>query len=251
MSASDRRGPTLAIVTALPEEFGPIRAIQRERRVERSGGRTVSIGRIGAWRSALVEGGEGLSHARESARFMLDFARPSALIGAGVAGGISPGLEVGEVLAGGRVAGPGPAAIPGDFGWLARARRAGAREGLLVTAAELFVTVAAKSSLWRSFDCADPAAVDLESFGWAQAAAEERVPFLALRGVADRAHDELPALLLRCRDSSGATDRKLVALQAIRHPGSIAGLVSLARKTRRASIRLAGVIERLLSDAAP
>jgi adenosylhomocysteine nucleosidase len=251
MSAASERVPTLAIVTALPEEFRPIRARQRFRRTESISGREVSIGRIGAWSCALIAGGEGLFNAREGARCLLRFFDPVALIGAGVAGGISPGLESGEILAGSRVVGPGPAAYPSDPRWLERACRAGAREGLIVTGDTLLVSADSKVSLWKSVGSADPAVVDLESSGWAEVADRARVPFLALRAVADRAGDELPPLLSTSRHSSGATDRKRVVLRAIRHPGSIAGLLRLARRTNLASLRLAETLERLLSEIAP
>ncbi len=81
-------------------------------------------------------------------------------------------------------------------------------------------------------------AVDMESGAVAAIAAEEGLPFLAVRAIADRAQDSLPALVERAVKPNGrpAIGRAIAALA--RRPSEIPATLRLARQSELALARL-------------
>lgn len=234
------------IVAALPEEIGPFLA--RVRAPRRAGRRTWR-GTIGSADVCVATTGEGLGRAAESAaRLLLRFPF-RALVGIGIAGALSPAMREGDILAASEIRGAGETVYRPDASWLARAAKVSDRVGVLVSSDEVRWTAAEKAELYARHADAGAAAADTESAGWARAAGEAGVPFLALRAILDDAGEDLPSYLATAR-RGGATDRAAIVRHALRHPRAVPELLELKRRTRRAMARLAGAVARLVSEVA-
>lgn len=124
-----------------------------------------------------------------------------AIISWGIAGGLSPGLTIGDLVV--------PEQIRGDdvlYAVDANLRRALAARlgnrlhgGALVTTAEVIRTPQSKAALHRRHGAI---AVDMESAAIAQVAADHRLPFAAIRAISDRASDPLPRGLAAVIDAN-------------------------------------------------
>lgn len=234
------------VVAALPEEIGPFLARVRG---ARRAGRRVWRGRIGTADVCVATTGEGLERAAESAARLLRTFPIRALVGIGIAGGLSPALREGEIFAASEVRGEGGAIFRPEESWLARAARYAERVGVIVSSNDVRWTAAEKAGLFALQEDAGEAAADTESAAWARAAGEARVPFVAVRAILDPASEDLPVYLATAR-RNGATDRAAVVRHALRHPRAIAELLELRRRTRRAMARLAGAVALLVSESA-
>jgi hopanoid-associated phosphorylase len=81
-------------------------------------------------------------------------------------------------------------------------------------------------------------AVDMESAGSAMAAFKHKLPFAALRVVADPSHRSLPPAALSERLIDGTTDLSAVWRSIVAQPGQLSGLLRLALDTRTARAAL-------------
>jgi len=190
------------VLTAIPEERSVI-----ARRL--SGG------------AVVVATGDGPHRAARGAADAIERHRPKVLFGAGVAGALTPGLAVGDILVSARVLDAGGEAPPPSRKLLEAVLAAtGARAGTLLTLDRPAVSAAEKAGLAASTGA--PAACDMESAAWARAAAAAGIPYVVLRAVSDTADEDLPRYLARCMNAGGGISRAAVAMQALRHPATIA-----------------------------
>jgi hopanoid-associated phosphorylase len=81
-------------------------------------------------------------------------------------------------------------------------------------------------------------AVDMESAGSASVAFKHKLPFAALRVVADPSHRGLPPAALSERRMDGTTDLSAVWRSIVAQPGQLAGLFRVALDTRTARAAL-------------
>lgn len=81
-------------------------------------------------------------------------------------------------------------------------------------------------------------AVDMESFGSAVAALEHKLPFAALRVVADPCHRDLPPAALSKRRTDGRTDLSAVWASIVTQPGQLGALFRLGLDTRTARVAM-------------
>ncbi len=89
-----------------------------------------------------------------------------------------------------------------------------------------------------AFEATGAHAVDLESAAVARAAARRRIPFAALRAVADPAGRPLPRAALAALDHQGRVGLLRVALTALANPAEFPLLLALARDAARARAAL-------------
>ncbi len=231
MSARPERRP-LAIVTALPEELEAIGALARDG-------------------LAVAASGDGPRNAERGAASLCDAVRPAVLIGAGVAGGLSPRLFAGSLVASRRIVDDAGEAPRPDEALLARAVAAGAAAATLVTVSRPVVAASAKAELARAIGANvrgdDSAAVDMESAAWSRVAAARGIPFLAVRAISDRFDEDLPGYLADCVGADGGIRRAEVARRALMHPASIPALWRMRRRVEAAVRVLAKFLEALLA----
>jgi adenosylhomocysteine nucleosidase len=262
MSATDRRsdadqpdpgwpdlGRLTAIVSPLPAELAAVRAMTVIERI--AGG--LAFGRLGGAPVVLASTGDGAPAAARGLAALLAAASVDRLLVLGVAGGLSPDLAPGDLLAARRVVEDGRAAPPPDAGWLAAAIAGGAVAGTAVTTARILVTPAEKRAVLRSLaasGAAGPATVDLESATYARLAAERGIPYLVVRAVIDAAGEPLPLDFNRARGAGGGVMAARVIGMALARPRVWGALADLRRRLRSGARGLARLAV-LLAAAAP
>jgi nucleoside phosphorylase len=248
-----------AILTAMPEEAAAVRAALRDVHRVR-GAANQWRGRFGDHEVVLAISGDGERNARRAATQLcaarraagLDRARWDRLLILGVAGGLSPQLRTGDLVASAEVcAESGGGRLFGDRALLDVAvRHARAIPSVVVSSTNIADTCADKQRLLARHTAVtgEPTAVvDLESFSYAAEAVKTAVPWLILRVVSDAADEALPSLLNRCRDAGGAVQRSRVLRVLLTDPRPLPNLLRLRRRVASASVRLAEAVTAVLA----
>lgn len=237
------------VVSAMPEEIAPLRA----RGGGPVGGQSVTFGATGDGERNARQGLAALLAARSGDGPV------GRLLALGVAGGLSPELREGDLVVAERVIPEGRphevlVADPAVVRWVADVT--GARPGVIVSAQQIADSVEGKRRLLAlaaggpaTSASSGAAVVDLESASYAGAAHHMRLPWIMLRAVSDPADEALPALLNRCRDDGGAVRRGAVARALLTEPAALPVLLTLRRRVRAASEKLAVAVEALLRAA--
>ncbi len=155
-----------------------------------------------------------------------------AVISFGIAGGLRPGLAPGSVVVA-RAVDDGNCRMEAAPAWVERLARAlpHAHVADIAGVDEAVCGTADKAALHRRTGAA---AVDMESHVAARLAAQNGLPFAALRIVADPADRCLPAAALAGMRPDGSTDVGAVLRSLLRGPSQLPGLISTALDARRA-----------------
>jgi adenosylhomocysteine nucleosidase len=278
--------PTLAFVAALYDEVS---------RVVRGGRfayeRVLAPGGAMAFRRAGPEpGGYGVvvaatgwgpEAAAAGARWLVREFRPAAIVAAGYAGGLRPGLDAGAIVIAedviaiavgaanaegapnddghdGRTGpqattsppGGSPSLIRCDEG-LVRIARLSAQQarvpyavGPMATTWNILCAASQKRGLGGR---SGALAVDLETWHVGRAASEAGIPFLAVRTIVDTVDDDLPGFV----EHLGPGPRPPATVPALRYllrrPGSLRGIIRTGRAAGRARRTLAAFLEEFAS----
>ena len=220
----------IGIVTAMADETGAMADLHdRSRyRVRRSG--------VGPKRAATA------------AKSLLDEGC-TALISAGICGGLAPNLKAGTLVLATEVADPDGTVFPVDETWRsAIEERIGATvpvaSGCLTGSARVVRRPVQKRDLAAT---AGAVAVDMESHAVARVARDAGVPFLVLRAVSDAVDSELPKSALFGVSKNGMRTPLRVVGALLRRPGDLPGLLRLAKDTEKAL----GTLRRVAALGAP
>lgn len=243
MSADSSAG--VLILTAISEDLDVGAILRRASRIHHQW-RGVVGARIGTTEVVIAATGDGAAKAGEKAAELCERTRPLAVVGAGIAGALSPGLQAGAIVAASRVRDLAADAPPPDAGLLSRAIAAGARAATLLTVPGPITAVDEKRRLAASFE--GPCAVDMESAAWARVAASRGVPYIVVRAISDQADENLPDYLAACVGEDGAIHRGAVVARALARPSRIPELVRLRRRTLDCAGKLSLFLERFLAD---
>ncbi len=215
---------TLAIVSAMPEELAALDAALHTTRTEVLAGRSLRFGRLADEEVVLTLCGIGKVAAATTTALLLDRFNVRALLFTGVAGGLAPGVNVGDVVVGRHFlqhdmdASPlfprwevpltGRSHFAADAAWAERLAGATARvlaaphaglaalgisaprlhQGLIVSG-DRFVSSASECAALRA-DLPEALAVEMEGAAIAQVCADFARPFAVLRTISDRADDQ-------------------------------------------------------------
>lgn len=215
---------TLAIVSALPDELAALDAALHTTRTETWAGRTLRFGRLGNEDVVLTLAGVGKVAAAITTSVLLDRFDVRALLFTGVAGGLAPGVNVGDVVVGRdflqhdmdasplfprwEVPLTGRSRFAADAAWAQRLAQASAQvlaqpqaalagfgiqaprlhQGLIVSG-DRFVSSADECATLRR-ELPDALAVEMEGAAIAQVCADFDRPFAVLRTISDRADDQ-------------------------------------------------------------
>jgi adenosylhomocysteine nucleosidase len=226
-------GP-IAILAAIAEELAGIRRAVPE---------SPSI--------LLAATGDGPRRAASAASRFLERHRPAAVVGAGLAGALSPGLAVGDIVASRAVRFENADAATPDAAWLQRALAAGARAGILVTVDRPVVTLPARRALAASVRAAradEVLTVDMESAAWAREAAIRGIPYVIVRIVSDAIEEELPGFLVDALGPDGSIRRGEVVRRALLQPASWSTLLRMRRRLHDCSVSLGAFLARMLAS---
>lgn len=180
----------IAILSALPDETYTLRQRILSPEEGGSGETRYAIGSFHDREVLLGSTGVGIRRARAGAEFIIDRYKPGLIISAGLSGGLCPSLSVGDIVLGESVISlrkgeslklyspdPGPG-VPH-------------RTGAILTENRFVNDPRLKSGL---FGESGALAVDMETWGVAEAAVRSETPVMSVRSVSDAAHERLPDL---------------------------------------------------------
>lgn len=202
--------------------------------------------RIGAGRGARGVAG-GVDARRLAAELEREVARGArAIVSFGIAGALAAGLEAGECVIARGVVAPGRY-WPCDEAWTARLRQRvpRARFGDVAACDRPLASVAQKRAM---FDHTNALAVDTESHVAAAVAAAHRLPFAAVRVIADAASRDLPPAAGVPLRAGGRVDVARVAGSILAAPSQLPLLARTARDAHVAFAALREVRRRLGDD---
>ncbi len=163
------------------------------------------------------------------------------LLSFGTAGGLAPGLTPGEVIVADRIiAADGGKIFSTDSVWrnnLMNMVGGGldARVASIVASNRPVVTPEGKNRLFQS---TGGLAVDMESQGVAEAAADAGIPFMALRVVADSHKRRVPPWIMDCVRDDGNTSSFSVMTRLVFRPSDIWPVLLLGVDYRAALVAL-------------
>jgi hopanoid-associated phosphorylase len=155
------------------------------------------------------------------------------LVSFGIAGALDPSLKPGDLILASAVHLPDGHRQSTDQKWLVHIAQAlpQARIADVAGSNTIVATAAAKATLQRD---SGAVCVDQESHWVAEMARANRVPFIVLRAIADRAADSLPPAVLVGLDTQGNPRTGAVIAALLRSPGQVFGLIRVAFQTRKA-----------------
>jgi adenosylhomocysteine nucleosidase len=170
--------------------------------------------------------GAGATRA-ESAAQCLVANGASALLSWGVCGALVTGLEAGTLLVPGAIIDSDGTALPVSSAWRDRLNNVSSLDVRpIAETRSLLATPAQKHALARSRHAI---AADMESAAVAKLARQARVPFLAVRAVADDCAMSVPAWLTSCMDARGRIELGTFRGLLLRNPRDVNEISSLAR----------------------
>ncbi|MCX7815703.1 MAG: 5'-methylthioadenosine/adenosylhomocysteine nucleosidase [Tepidimonas ignava] len=219
----------IAVISAVHEELAEILALMPDERVQRVAGREFWLGHLQGHEVVAVLSGIGKVAGATTAAILHERFAPQYVLFTGVAGGLAPGVEVGDVVVGTHclqhdlsaaplfprweVPGTGVSRFAADavlvqvlteaardaVTWLPKLVSAEPLHRLrlhhptghqgLIISGDRFITSAAESQALREA-LPDALAVDMESAAVAQVCADYGTPFAAERTASHRADDE-------------------------------------------------------------
>jgi adenosylhomocysteine nucleosidase len=214
----NRKGP-LAIVGAEKCEVQELIDALQESKAEIHSGRNFYLGKLEGQNTIIVECGVGKVNAARTVQMLIDFYEPWAIINTGVAGGLAPGLKIGDIILGERLvqhdfdvsplgyapgqiigvsAEKGPTFFIGDkdiLSTLKTAVKAAANDRDVrlgcIASGDIFVSKGNLKQVLHDNFGADVA--EMEGAAIAQVASAANVPFAVIRAVSDLADGSAPA----------------------------------------------------------
>ncbi|TSE25756.1 5'-methylthioadenosine/adenosylhomocysteine nucleosidase [Tepidimonas aquatica] len=219
----------IAVISAVHEELAEILALMPDERVQRVAGREFWLGHLQGHEVVAVLSGIGKVAGATTAAILHERFAPQYVLFTGVAGGLAPGVAVGDVVVGTHclqhdlsaaplfprweVPGTGTSRFAADavlvqvlteaardaVTWLPKLVSAETLRALglhrptvhrgLIVSGDRFITSAAESQALREA-LPEALAVDMESAAVAQVCWDYGTPFAAVRTLSDRADDE-------------------------------------------------------------
>lgn len=207
----------IVVCFALKEEAAPFRKI--------------AAGKPGVF---TLIAGIGRENAGKSLRGLLAATSPQLVLTCGFAGGLNPGLKLGDVVF--EIQNP-KTEVQNQL------LVAGARPAKCFCADRIATTVAEKKKL-RDETGAD--AVEMESAAIHAVCDERGIPCATVRVISDTAHEDLPLDFNALAKPDKNLDYGKLFLAIAKSPGKISELMALQKKTTFAAERLAGVLAKLV-----
>jgi len=238
----------------MPEELRPLLKVVGSFQKNRLSRFTMYSFAVAGHEVIAVLSGMGLVNGTAATRSLVAHHHPELLIHAGFAGGITNGIEVGDIVLAHRVF----AYENSDF-----QEQQGISGELAVHAAELlepdskirflagtFVTAAGITSKAHLANILPPlstvAVVEMETAAVTRVATETDTPLLAIRAISDGADEELGFTIEEITDSNFQVSIGNLLMTAVRKPWIIPQLMRLAQNSRRAGVNLAAALKELL-----
>lgn len=236
---------SILVTFAIEQEFAEWRRRRTFRRVTESPA-PIYQQRFGGADVRVCLTGIGWENARRAAEIALADL-PEICISSGFAGGLEADYRPGQILVartvgrddGGRI-------LDGHERLLELAFECGAKiVERFRTVGQVVTSRAEKQRLGASAD-----AVDMESFPLLAAAAERRLPAVAVRAICDPVEMDLPCDFSRVLDERGRVRGRALAAELALRPQRLPSLFRLARYSRKASEQLALFLDRFVERLA-
>lgn len=235
-------GETVYLAAMKSEAAALLRRVEGASRV-RDGAASFAVrGRVGDRPVQVAVCGVGERAARRAAERCMRLASRGVcgrVVWLGIAGALSPDLEVGDLVVGRTVMAPEKPSVHLDEAHVEAAVARGCRPGVLVTASGLVVTASSREVLWRRTGSQPRTAVDMETWAAARVLQRAGVPFTAVRAISDTTADRLPSWLERVSAPYGAFPLGPVVRGALIRPASLVPLAKIRLRTARLAVRLA------------
>lgn len=216
----------VAILAALPSELRPVTKRLGLRR-EVVGDLTMRVGHIGPIEVVATTTGMGTTLARHVAEQVLDAYDIDHVIAIGIAGGVGPDVQIGDVVVPETVIDRSTGAeyhpLPlGDA----------PAKGSIVTGDDLEVDADALIEMGRG----GVLAVDMETAAIGAVCEARNVPWSVFRAVSDHVRDGLvDQAIFELNNQDGSPDLGAVARYVLRRPGQIPTLIKLGRDMQTAA----------------
>lgn len=222
-----------------------LRLLDRKRRMRDPEGLPAVAGSLGGRPVVVAISGIGEQAARRAAETCVRLAgcgRCRRVVWIGIAGGMSPDLQVGDLIVARSALAPDRPAVDLDDALVAAATARNCRAGVVVTAPRVVAGAKARAALWRRAGSRPVAAVDMESWPAAQVLHAAGLPFAVLRAVSDTAAQELPGFLQRVdAPEAGGTGRGHIVRAAVMRPANWIALAAFRLRAGRCVRPLAEV----------
>jgi adenosylhomocysteine nucleosidase len=187
---------------------------------------------------AVIISGTGSLNSFEAAGYLLDQGA-EMLVSTGVAGGLDPALEPGDVVCADYVMNLDAMSTEiikaGGHdveGWpFGHNLTSGVTEGSVITVSAPLCSAMEKDSLYRRTGAV---AVDMECFGVAKAASDKEIPFCCVKSICDDAACSLPEQIVTCMGDDGKMALGRLGLVLSRHPLLLSELLNMGINFRKA-----------------
>jgi adenosylhomocysteine nucleosidase len=187
----------------------------------------------------VLHTGIGGDAAARALRIELEDDRPTAVVSSGFAGGLDPGLRVGDVIADSQSSSP-------EFLDLLPAE---VRRGRIHTASEPVVSRETKAELFKATGAQ---AVDMETQAIEAECARAGIPLLVLRAISDAASDAIPVPVEVAWDMHTQRPQAFrLCIYLARHPARLASFVRFFRHTNLATRNLGAALGRIVERMHP
>ena len=241
------RAAPLAVVTALGIEAAPLVHRARARRLRRTGGLDLRAGKLGERPLLIAVTGDGGERARRGIVELLANERPATVFVAGVAGALSPGLALGDLVVARSVVGAGALRTPEQSPWLTRLlEHPRTIPGRVLSVDRIAVEKSVKASLLEGLGPGEPAVVDLETAAYVGRLDEAGVPWVVLRAVSDTAGEDLEIDFNRFRGGDGRVRPHRVLAHALLRPSRLRQLLELRSRVLRCAETLASALDEVV-----
>ena len=249
---------TIGIIVAMPDEIKPL--LKGSPPVVRE-----KIGMFPVYRFTqnnrqfvIIESGIGADRALAAAQALTEALNPELLISMGFGGGVSDGLEAGDIVIGTRFlahkgecmieeTGVKMAPLPANLAGTKDNAGFSIAEGTIISTA----SVQSKTVIAGQMPAhVKRAAVDLETCAIVRFATVTRMPLMAIRCISDGLDEELSFSMDEFMDRSMQVSVLKVCLTVVRKPWIIPQLYRLSRNTRKAGKNLCLVFTRLRENLA-
>ena len=225
--------PTIAVIAALDVELAPFRNSPGDG-------------------CLLLETGMGVVNARCSLRSFLRHQRVQAVISVGLAGALSPHLEVGDLVIVRKFLNPVDAQPSPKLTSLAEKIEVGYTKlysGSVVTVNDIIHKAVQRRNLAEEFRVDGTAILDMESSAIAETCTEFQTPFIIIRSISDRFDEDLPIDFNRCIGNDGNLRLSKILLAILLNPLAIPGLFTLRKRCQSCTSNLVSFIDQFLPRA--
>jgi adenosylhomocysteine nucleosidase len=249
----------LAIFSAFPQEIKQL--VRGFRPVEKSERHSLVLyfARYFSREIIVVQTGVGAENTEAALKYVVKDYSPNLLLSVGFGGALYNGAAAGDIICAGRVflipenipEGSTPDRVKLDSEEIPNAaaivsrlsERIQIHEGCILTLERHMVKTAIRKFL--PVDLSFPVC-DMETYFLARLSKEMGLPFLGLRAITDRAHEEIPVELLRVTDESGKYRLSLAIRLILSRPQIIRHIFRIGKNARIASINLSHAVRSLI-----